>query len=86
MIQKVNLPVSVKTVFDHRRRETRLTAVFFEGVEQAITRLGYHHTYRDGRTLHHVFSVAGLAIFFRLDFNAENLIWLLTEVSDGETD
>lgn len=70
------------------------TTVIFEKVPQKvlyagrlyqIEKLGLHHTYRAGRTLYHVFSVASSDLFFRLVLDTDNLLWKLTEVSDGET-
>lgn len=70
--------------FDHKKRLTLPVSVLFEGQEYPIVKLGFHHTYREGRVLYHVFSVAGSTIFFRLVLNTETLGWLLTEVHDGE--
>lgn len=51
-----------------------------------IIQLGLHHTYRDGITRHHVFSVISQDLFFRLNLNTDNLIWTLEEISDGLPD
>jgi len=51
-----------------------------------IIKLGLHHTYHDGITRHHVFSVVSHDLFFRLNLNADNLSWTLEEVSDGLPD
>ena len=56
----------------------------YAGHEHQIEKLGLHHTYRAGRTLYHVFSVASKDLFFRLVLDTDNLLWKLTEVSDGE--
>ena len=48
-----------------------------------ITKLGFHHTVRVGRVLHHIFSVATESMFFRLNLDTETLSWTLEEVSDG---
>ena len=49
--------------------------VLFEGNEHLIKKVGFHHVYRDGRTLYHVFSVASDSLFFRLVLNTETLGW-----------
>lgn len=59
-------------------------SVEYAGHEHKIEKLGLHHTYRAGRTLYHVFSVASHDLFFRLVLDTDNLLWKLTEVSDGE--
>lgn len=51
-----------------------------------VIKLGLHHTYRDGATRHHVFSVVSHDLFFRLNLNTDTLNWTLEEVSDGLPD
>lgn len=77
MTQKLDLPVSV--VFTSSPKK-----LLFGGREHIIKKLGYHHVYREGRTLFHVFSVASDAMFFRLILNTEALTWQVTEIGDGE--
>jgi hypothetical protein len=84
MIQKLKVPVTVLALFDHRKRIYAPTKVIFDGREFEIVKLGYHHTYRDGRTLFHVFSVASNSSYFKLVHNTDNLHWELEEIDDGE--
>lgn len=58
--------------------------VIFDGNEQIIEKIGLHHTYRDGRTLYHVFSVSGKNLYFRLVLNTDNLFWMVEEIADNE--
>lgn len=85
MIQKLDLPVSVLLSFDHKKRISVPKKLLFEGREHLISKVGLHHTFRDGRVLYHVFSVANDTMFFRLVLNTETLGWTLTEVADEET-
>jgi hypothetical protein len=85
MIQKVSLPVSVIASYNHKTRSLTPRKVLFEGREHLIVHVGYHHTFRDGRSLYHVFSVASETLFFKLVFNTETLGWMLEEISDGES-
>lgn len=85
MIQKIDLPVSVVLVFDHKKRLTKPAKVLYEGREHAIEKVDFHHTYRDGRTLYHVFSANSSSMFFRLVLNTDTLNWRCEEVDDGET-
>jgi hypothetical protein len=78
MIQKIDTPVSV--IFSKFPRK-----VFFGGKEYLIEKLGYHHAFKKGSTLFHVFSVASKTLFFRLVLNTENLSWRLEEIGDGES-
>jgi len=79
MIQKISEPVDV--VF-HKSP----TFLKWSGRTYSVSKIGLHHTYRDGITRHHVFSVVGGNLFFRLNLNADNLSWTLEEVSDGLPD
>jgi len=90
MIQKISAPVSVDLIFDHRQRTVFPKEVIWEGKTYPILKIGLHHTYRAGRILFHVFSVAsgnpptgGQALFFRLVLDTETLHWRLEEISDG---
>lgn len=84
MIQRLRTPVSVISSFDHKRRLVVPTEVLFEGQTYIIYKVGFHHTYREGRTLFHVFSAAAASLYFRLVLNTDNLFWTLEEVADGE--
>lgn len=48
-----------------------------------IKKIGLHHTYRQGRTLYHVFSVVTDTLFLRLVLNTDNLLWKLEAVDDA---
>jgi hypothetical protein len=85
MMQKMSAPVSVVSLFDHKKRVAYPKKVLFEGKEHLIIKTGFHHTFRDGRTLYHVFSVASETLYFRLVLNTDNLFWTVEEISDGES-
>ena len=84
MVQKLDVPVTAEGIFDHRRRSLDFRKICWEGREYEIKKLGYHHSFRRGRTLFHVFSVASDAMFFRLVLDTENLTIRVMEVADGE--
>ena len=86
MIQKVSVPATVKIIFDHTNRKTILKEVLWEGRAYPILKIGLHHTFREGRTLFHIFSVSSQNLFFRLSFNTDNLIWTVEEIADGLPD
>ena len=48
-----------------------------------VKKIGFHHTYREGKVLYHVFSVATESLFMRLLFDTETLDWRLTDVENG---
>ena len=84
MIQKLSLPVSVILEYDQSSRVSMPKKVKFEGRYYDIIKLGFHHIYREGKTLYHVFSVASSSLFFRLVLNTDSLQWMLEEICDGE--
>jgi hypothetical protein len=86
MVTRLDLPVSVESFFDHHQRRFEPRRLFWSGKSFTLTKIGLHHTYRQGRTLYHVFSVATERAFFRLELNSESLNWSLREVSDGLPD
>ncbi len=83
MLEKVSVPVSVSLSFDSVKRKVYPKWVVWNGRLYPVVKVGLHHTYRKGRTLFHVFSVASKNMFFRLVFNTDNLYWRLEEISDG---
>ena len=83
MIQKISAPVSVQTIYDHRRRTVSPRQIFWDGKIIRIATVGMHHTIREGRTLFHIFSVTSQDLFFRLRLNTDNLFWTLEEIADG---
>jgi hypothetical protein len=82
MIQKIQAPISVHLFFDHRRRQVKPVKVMWDGRTYPITKIGLHHTYRQGRTLHHVFSAESPSLFFKLVLNTDTLHWTLEEIAD----
>ena len=86
MIQKLSVPISVDLSFDSKKRTVFLREVIWDGKTYPIVKIGLHHTYKEGRTLFHVFSVASQTLFFRLVLDTDNLFWTLEEISDGLPD
>lgn len=83
MIEKISIPVSVSLSFDSEKRRVIPRWVIWNGRMYPVSKVGLHHTFREGRVLYHVFSVISNALFFRLVLNTENLHWRLEEISDG---
>lgn len=86
MIQRISEPVSVIAGYNAENRAVRPLSLKWGHHEYSVSQVGLRHTYRDGITRHHVFSVVGGNLFFRLNLNADNLSWTLEEVSDGLPD
>jgi len=86
MIITIDAPISVNLYFDHLKRQSYPEKLIWEGREYAVVKIGLHHTYRQGRTLFHVYSIQTHSLFFRLLFNTDNLFWRVEQISDGEPD
>jgi len=84
MIQKLNAPVSVTLDYNAEQRQVIPRTIIWGGKHYTISKVGFHHTYWEGRTLIHIFSVDSPALFFRLRLNTDNLHWIVEEISDGE--
>lgn len=84
MIQKINTPVHVTFTFDPRTRRVYPDVVYWNGRTYPITKVGFHHTKREGRTLYHVFSVVSTSTFFKLLLDTDTLHWKLEEIADDE--
>ena len=57
--------------------------VIWSGRSHNITQIGFHHVYRQGKTLYHIFSVVAGTLFMRLRFDTDALYWTLEESQDG---
>lgn len=83
MIQKISEIVSVSLAFDHTKKRVFPKWIIWKGRMYPILKVGLHHTFREGKTLFHVFSVVSKTLFFRLILDTDNLFWSLEEISDG---
>lgn len=59
------------------------TTITWAGRDYPVSQLGLHHTYLQGRTLQHIYSVLAGGLFFRLRLDTASLHWTLEEISDG---
>jgi hypothetical protein len=86
MIQKLKAPISVYSLYNHKKRLFSPLFILWEGRRYKVLDLGYHHTFKNGRTLFHVFSVQTSDLYFRLVCDTDNLSWEVEEISDGQAD
>ena len=56
--------------------------VKWKGRIHKIEKVGFHHQFRQGRVLYHVFSVSTKTLSMKLILDTETLNWRLEEVSD----
>ena len=83
MREIVNVPISVTMVFDSQAHRVFPQSILWQGRNLLVTKIGFHHLYRTGRTLQHVYSVACNQLFFRLVLDTQTLHWKLEEIADG---
>ena len=81
----LDAPVAVAFIYEPKKPEVKPVRLRWDGRVYDIVKVGLHHSFREGRTLFHVFSVASTTAFFRLVLNTDTLFWRLTEVSDGQS-
>lgn len=83
MTETINEKISVVAVYNREDKRFLPQRIKWQGRIYTITKLGFHHTVKVGRVLHHLFSVTDGTLAFRLDLDTEVLSWTLQEVSDG---
>jgi hypothetical protein len=88
MRASVDEEVSVVMAFSAGQKLARPYLVSWQNKDYKVGKIGFHHTVRRGRVLHHIFELtdADETLWLRLDLNSENLHWMLEEVSDGLPD
>ena len=85
MREKINEEVSVVMYYSARQRVALPHTISWQNKEYSVGKIGYHHTVREGATLHHIFELVDKeqTLWFRLKFDTSNLHWLLEAASDG---
>ena len=85
MIERIHELVSVVAIYNHEKGVVFPRKVRWNKRDFTIEKLGYHHKIKNGRYVHHIFSVCNSTLAFKLLFDTETLHWWLEEVSDGLT-
>lgn len=84
--EKINQKVSVVSMFDTEEQCSMPLKMKWQDHEYNMRKLWYHHTYKRGRTLMHVFQVTDGSNDYRLQMDSEKLEWTLEEVVYGSLD
>lgn len=84
MTESINERVEVITVYNREHGATPFR-VRWQGRAYTVRKLAYYHKARVGRVIQHIFNVTTDTLDMRLEFNSENLHWILKEVTDGHT-
>ena len=83
MLTVIDESVSVDLLSNHIKHIAYPWVIHWRGIRYMITKIGLHHTIREGRVLIHIFSVTDGISQFKLRFDTETLGWKLLEI-DGE--
>lgn len=85
MREKINEEVSVVMYYSAKRRVALPHLISWQNKDYIVGKIGYHHTVKDGQTLHHIYELTDnqATLWFRLNFNTANLHWQLEQISDG---
>ena len=83
MITKVYENIDVITIYKRTGSKTAPYKIRWRNRSYLITKVGYHHKVRSGRTVYHIFHVCTSSLAFRLRHDPDSLSWILEEVSDG---
>jgi hypothetical protein len=88
MRQKINKEVSIVSFYNSRKQIAQPYVISWNNQDHTVGEIGYHHKIYDGKICHHIFELVNSqqTLWFRLDFNTDNLHWTLQEVSDGNAD
>jgi hypothetical protein len=85
MRERINEEVSVVMYYSAKKRLALPHLLHWKNKDYAVGAIGYHHTVREGQTLHHIFELVNKeeTLWFRLNLDTSNLHWNLEAVSDG---
>lgn len=85
MLEKINEKVSVLSLYNHEKNRFLPYKMRWRLRDYFIKSLAYYHKVREGRNLFHVFHVTDGNLDFKIRLDAENLNWILEEISDGSS-
>ena len=68
--------------YDCKTKKVTPKALIWNNRLYPITKIGFHHIYRSGTKLLHVFSITTPTLFFKLKLDTENLHWTVVEIAD----
>jgi hypothetical protein len=86
MIQDIKAPVTTYLYYDHKRNKVYPVLIRWDGVDYKIQNVGMHYTYRNGKTLFHVYTASSSELSFKLVLNTDTLFWNVEQISDGLPD
>lgn len=85
MKETINEEVSVVMYYSAKKRQALPYLISWQNRDYKVGKIGYHHTIKNGATLHHIYEVIDNqeTVWLRLNLDTSNLHWRLEVVSDG---
>lgn len=85
MRETINQEVSVIMYYSAAKHLAVPYLIHWQNKDYGVGKIGYHHTIKEGLTVHHIFELVDdqAAMWFRLNLDTSNLHWKLEAVSDG---
>ena len=85
MREQIDQEVSVVMYYSASKKIAYPHLIRWQNNDYQVGKIGYHHQVRIGTTLHHIYELVDRqnCLWFRLNFNTDNLHWLLETISDG---
>lgn len=85
MREAINEEVSVVMSYSAQRRAALPYLILWRNQHYYVDKISYHHTVKDGNTLHHIFEFCDKdqQMWFRANFDTSNLHWKLEATHDG---
>jgi len=85
MREKIDEEVSVVMYYSATKKLALPHLIRWHDKDYSVGKIGYHHTTKDGATLHHIFELTddNDTLWFRLNLDTANLHWRLEAISDG---
>lgn len=83
MRQIIDEKVGVDSEFESQSLKWQIKNIIWKNRKYFIDKLGMHYQEKRGEQVFHIFYVANESLCFRLELEANSLIWKLKEISDG---
>lgn len=75
--------ISLTSEFQSDKNKWLIKQINWNNRQYNIEKLGLYYREKRGKGLYHIFFVCSKQLCFKLELEAEKLIWRLTEISDG---
>lgn len=84
----INQEVSVVLYYNSRKQIALPHLIVWGNRSYYVGEIGFRHHIQQGKVLHHIFELVDQdrALWMRLNFDTQNLHWLLEVIGDGLTD